>query len=48
MRKINRPPEGGGFGSVVTKHQAIEMAVDLDKMHLFERKAPNLRVKTEG
>jgi multiple sugar transport system ATP-binding protein len=33
--------------SAVHKHDEIELAVDLDKMHLFERNAPNLRVKME-
>jgi multiple sugar transport system ATP-binding protein len=32
----------------VRVHQEIELAVDLDKMHLFEKKPPNLRVKTES
>ncbi len=31
----------------VRVHQEIELAVDLDKMHLFEKEPPNLRVKTE-
>ncbi len=30
----------------VRVHQEIELAVDLDKMHLFEKDAPNLRIKT--
>jgi multiple sugar transport system ATP-binding protein len=30
----------------VRVHQEIELAVDLDKMHLFEKDPPNLRVKT--
>jgi len=28
-------------------HQEIELALDLDKMHLFEKDPPNLRVRTE-
>jgi multiple sugar transport system ATP-binding protein len=28
-------------------HQEIELALDLDKMHLFEKEAPGLRIKTE-
>ena len=28
-------------------HQEIEFALDLDKMHLFEKDFPNLRIKTE-
>ena len=32
----------------VRVHQEIELAVDLDKMHIFEKDSPNLRVKTEG
>jgi multiple sugar transport system ATP-binding protein len=32
----------------VRVHQEIELALDLDKIHLFEKNAPNLRVKTEG
>jgi multiple sugar transport system ATP-binding protein len=28
-------------------HQEIELALDLDKMHLFEKKDPSLRIKTE-
>ncbi len=28
-------------------HQHIELALDLDKMHLFEKEHPSLRVKTE-
>jgi len=31
----------------VRVHQEIELAFDLDKMHLFEKDSPNLRVKTE-
>jgi len=31
----------------VRVHQEIELAIDLDKMHLFEKASPNLRVKTE-
>jgi len=29
-------------------HQEIELAIDLDKMHLFEKEAPNLRIKAEA
>jgi len=29
-------------------HQEIELALDLDKMHLFEKDLPNLRVKAES
>jgi multiple sugar transport system ATP-binding protein len=32
----------------VRVHQEIELALDLDNMHLFERYAPNLRIKTEA
>ena len=32
----------------VQVHQEVELAVDLDKMHLFEKDAPNLRIKTES
>ena len=28
-------------------HQEIDLGVDLDKMHIFEKDSPNLRVKTE-
>jgi multiple sugar transport system ATP-binding protein len=28
-------------------HQEIELAFDLDRMHLFEKSPPNLRIKTE-
>jgi multiple sugar transport system ATP-binding protein len=31
----------------VRVHQEIELALDLDKMHLFEKEDPNLRIKTE-
>jgi len=31
----------------VLVHQEIELAVDLDKMHLFEKEPPNLRIKTD-
>jgi multiple sugar transport system ATP-binding protein len=31
----------------VRVHQEIELALDLDKMHLFEKDEPNLRIKTE-
>ena len=30
----------------VRVHQEVELAVDLDKMHLFEKDFPNLRIKT--
>ena len=33
--------------TMVRMHQEIELAIDLNKMHLFERDPPNLRVKTE-
>jgi multiple sugar transport system ATP-binding protein len=29
-------------------HQEIELAFDLDRMHLFEKNSPNLRIKTDG
>ena len=32
----------------VRVHQQIDLAFDLDKMHLFEKDAPNLRVKIES
>jgi multiple sugar transport system ATP-binding protein len=32
----------------VRVHQEIELSIDLDKMHLFEKDLPNLRVKTEA
>lgn len=31
----------------VRVHQEIELALDLNKMHLFEKDPPNLRVKTD-
>ena len=31
----------------VRVHQEIELALDLEKMHLFEKDEPNLRIKTE-
>jgi hypothetical protein len=31
----------------VRVHQEIELALDLDKMHLFEKDDPNPRTKTE-
>ena len=34
--------------TIVRMHQEIELAIDLNKMHLFEKTPPNLRVKTEG
>ncbi len=33
--------------TMVRMHQEIELAIDLNKMHLFEKNPPNLRVKTE-
>lgn len=33
--------------TVIWMHQEIELAIDLNKMHLFEKRPPNLRVKTE-
>ena len=33
--------------TIVRMHQEIELAIDLNKMHLFEKNLPNLRVKTE-
>jgi len=33
--------------TTVRKHQEIELAIDLNKMHLFENNPPNLRAKTE-
>jgi hypothetical protein len=32
----------------VRVHQEIELALDLDKMHLFEKDEPNLRIRTES
>jgi len=32
----------------VRVHQEIELALDLDKMHLFEKNDPNLRIRTES
>ncbi|MBM4308756.1 MAG: TOBE domain-containing protein [Deltaproteobacteria bacterium] len=29
-------------------HQEIELAFDMNRMHLFAKDSPNLRVKTEG
>ncbi len=34
--------------TMVRMHQEIELAIDLNKMHLFEKDPPNLRIKTEG
>jgi len=31
----------------VRVHQEIELALDLEKMHLFEKEEPNLRIRTE-
>jgi len=33
--------------TMVRMHQEIELAIDLNKMHLFEKDPPNLRIKTE-
>jgi hypothetical protein len=32
----------------VRVHQEIELALDLDKMHLFEKDDPNLRIRTDS
>jgi hypothetical protein len=32
--------------TLVRVHQEIELALDLDKMHLFEKDPPNLRIRT--
>ena len=29
------------------RHQEIELAVNMDKIHIFEKESPNNRVKTE-
>jgi multiple sugar transport system ATP-binding protein len=34
--------------TMVRMHQEIELALDLNKMHLFEKNPPNLRMKTEA
>ena len=34
--------------NVVQIHQEIELALDIDKVHLFEKDPPNLRIKTES
>jgi multiple sugar transport system ATP-binding protein len=34
--------------TIVRMHQEIELAFDLDKMHLFEKDSPNLRIKIEA
>ena len=34
--------------TMVRMHQEIELAVDLNKMHLFEKDPPNLRIQTEA
>ncbi len=34
--------------TIVRMHQEIELALDLNKMHLFENNPPNLRIKTES
>jgi hypothetical protein len=34
--------------TILRMHQEIELAVDLNKMHLFEKDSPSLRVKTEA
>jgi hypothetical protein len=31
----------------VRVHQEVRLALDLEKMHLFEKNDPNLRIKTE-
>jgi ABC-type sugar transport system ATPase subunit len=31
----------------VKVHQEVELAVDLGKMHLFDKEAPNLRIKAQ-
>ena len=31
----------------VRMHQEVELAVDLNKMHLFEKEAPSLRIKAQ-
>lgn len=36
-----------GVQTSVRVHQEIELVLDLDKMHLFEKDAPNLRIKTK-
>ncbi|MBN2438411.1 MAG: sn-glycerol-3-phosphate ABC transporter ATP-binding protein UgpC [Deltaproteobacteria bacterium] len=33
--------------SIVRKHQEIELTIDLNKIHLFEKNPPNLRTKAE-
>jgi multiple sugar transport system ATP-binding protein len=37
-----------GVQTSVRVHQEIDLAMDLDKMHLFEKDLPNLRVKAES
>jgi multiple sugar transport system ATP-binding protein len=34
--------------TIVRLHQEIKLAVDLNKMHIFEKDFPNLRIKTES
>jgi len=34
--------------TMVRMHQEIELSLDLNKMHLFEKNPPNLRMKTEA
>ena len=34
--------------TLVRMHQEIELALDLHRMHLFEKDPPNLRIKTEN
>jgi hypothetical protein len=29
------------------RHQEIELAVNMDKIHIFETESPNSRIKTE-
>ena len=33
--------------SAASRHAAIELAVNMDKIHFFEKDSPNLRIKTE-
>jgi multiple sugar transport system ATP-binding protein len=34
--------------AIYRPHQEIELVLDLDKMHLFEKDVPSLRIKTES
>jgi len=34
--------------AIYRPHQGIELALDLDKMHLFQKDVPNLRIRTES